>query len=100
MAIWTIQAKRQLRHSLARAPCEHSRQTRKDCLKPIDEKAKQLDEMLARTFPGPAAVVVRDVMIGFRRKLGSALRWGAVRPDGRRGSARRRQEQCTGKRGE
>lgn len=68
MAIWTIQSKRQLRHSLARALCEHSRQTGKDCLKPIDEKVKQLDEMLARTFPGPAVVVVRDVMTGFRRK--------------------------------
>ncbi len=68
MAIWTIQAKRQLRHSLARVLCEHSQKVGKSCLKPIDKKVKHLDEILSCTFPQADSIVVRDVMTGFRRK--------------------------------
>src|SRR4051794_1790206 len=68
MVIWTIQAKRQLRHSLARLLCENSQQVGQNCLKPVIDKMQQLNDILEHTFPQARSIVIRDLMIGFRRK--------------------------------
>lgn len=68
MVIWTIQARRQLRHSLAKALCAHNEKSNGYCLKPVKDKMKTLDEILSCTFPNAKSIVVRDQMIGFRRK--------------------------------
>jgi hypothetical protein len=71
MAIWTIQAQRQLRHSLARLLCDHNLDNPEgqgNCLQPIQDKMERLDQILARTFPDARHIVVRDHLVGFRRK--------------------------------
>ena len=62
MVIWTIKAKRQLRHSLARLLCQHSQQVGQNWLQPIIDKMQQLNDILECTFPQARSVVVSDVM--------------------------------------
>ncbi|MDC0936463.1 hypothetical protein OAS39_09255 [Pirellulales bacterium] len=70
MAIWTIHAKRQLRHGLAERLCEHAHEDggRASCLEPIESTMQQLDEILENTFPDSENIIVLDEFAGFRRK--------------------------------
>ncbi len=72
MTIWTMQARRQLRHSLAKVLCEHSRHADTGggtgALDPVNEKIKTIDLILESTFETARAIVVREMLSGFRQK--------------------------------
>jgi hypothetical protein len=68
MAFWTIRAKRQLRHSLARVLCANREPADAPCLQPMADTVEMLDQILACTFDMAHAIVVRDLMVGFRRR--------------------------------
>jgi hypothetical protein len=66
--IWTIQAKRQLRHGLADVLCTHSDQIGADCLRPVVDRMSEIDQILSCTFERAKAIVVHKLMSGFRNK--------------------------------
>ena len=69
-AFWTIQAQRHLRQALALALGRESERTPTKpgpCDGVLEETLDHLNDLLALTFPG-ATVVVKDQVIGYRRK--------------------------------
>ena len=66
--IWTIQAKRQLRHGLAEVLCTHSQQIGADCLRPVVDRMSEINQILSCTFQNAKAIVVHKLMFGFRSK--------------------------------
>lgn len=74
MAIWTIKARRQLRHSLARSLCARSHVPNDggsepaSCVRLMDDKMQNLNDILAATFPDAENIVVQDLFSGFRSK--------------------------------
>ncbi|MFO7901596.1 MAG: hypothetical protein R6U98_02955 [Pirellulaceae bacterium] len=68
MAIWMIKAKRHLRQSLASTFCTPFDQDAECHPDPTAAKIRELDEMLASTFPEAEHIIVRDQLRGFRQK--------------------------------
>jgi hypothetical protein len=67
---WTIQAQRHLRHALAEALSREREDGligTRSCRGVLEVTLDHLNELLALTFPG-ASVVVKDQVIGYRRK--------------------------------
>ena len=70
MILWTIRAKRNLRHALAEKLCRewdgvgNGEEKRMGA---SEETEDRLNELLAATFPG-RKVVVKDHVLGYRRK--------------------------------
>src|SRR5271156_4194006 len=67
---WTIQAQRPLRHALAEALGRESDGPAvgmRPCTGVLSVTLDHLNELLALTFPG-ASVVVKDQVLGYRRK--------------------------------
>jgi hypothetical protein len=69
--LWTIRARRNLRHALAESLCREKEQTMSGsggpCAGVVDSMIERLGEILVVTFD-QQSVVIKDQMLGYRRK--------------------------------